>query len=270
MKQLNNSLLHAAWHGDTSKVKTIISSGYVESSSQGQALINAATKGHADIVSFLLDLPIQDLKTKGEKALIAACQQGQLEAAKLLISHEQISPAADDNSPLINALVNTFSGQPKVTDKHFEIADLLLKEPGVDPAARRHFSIKYAAQTGNIKAIKYLLALHSIDPSFDNNYALKLALQYGQVYVIDLLLKEKSVLSKLDKNSIALLNSLLTSIQSRPHDYDYDLTLLKFNQIKNNQYEGQFDPFGCHLLENGFESAYDSLNLSRQHVGCQI
>jgi hypothetical protein len=102
--------------------------------SNDKEFINAAWRGHLDVVKYLASLPSVDPAAKNNLAIINAARQGHLDVVKFLARLPSVDPAAEDNEAIINA----------ATQGHLDVVKFLASLPSVDPGAQNHRAFKGA------------------------------------------------------------------------------------------------------------------------------
>ncbi|XP_060719855.1 protein TANC2 isoform X2 [Tachysurus vachellii] len=173
-----------------------------------QALVAAASMGHMEIVSYLLDLPEKEKEVTvyaqmnnydtlwGETALTAAAGRGKLDVCRMLL--EQGSEAAQPNR---RGVVPLFSA---VSQGHWQIVDLLLTHGAdinmVDKQGRT--PLMMAASEGHVETVEYLLAQGASMPITDKEglTALSWACLKGHLPVVCLLVERGAATDHADKN----------------------------------------------------------------------
>ncbi|KAI5103126.1 protein TANC2 isoform X2, partial [Silurus meridionalis] len=213
------ALVHAALRGQMEVVKFLLHSDWgVQSQEQHEAfrkshaiqqsLVAAASMGHIEIVSYLLDLPDTEKDATqyaqmnnydtlwGETALTAAAGRGKLDVCRMLL--EQGSAAAQPNR---RGVVPLFSS---VSHGHWQIVDLLLTHGAdvnmVDKQGRT--PLMMAASEGHIETVEYLLAQGASMPITDKEglTALSWACLKGHLPVVRCLVERGAATDHADKN----------------------------------------------------------------------
>ncbi|RGP70022.1 hypothetical protein FSPOR_4313 [Fusarium sporotrichioides] len=159
----------------------------------------ASEEGHADIVSQLLDFPV-DVEFKSifldhetpRTALSYAAQQGHTRVVKLLLERGKAAP---DSKPSLEVghLERTplsFASEAG----HQDVVDILLRAEGVDPDSKDYQSrtpLSFAAGAGHESIVKMLLAREGIQPDSrdkDGKSPLHYVAQAGHESIVKILL----------------------------------------------------------------------------------
>ncbi|KAJ3006264.1 UNVERIFIED_CONTAM: hypothetical protein HDU68_004183 [Siphonaria sp. JEL0065] len=109
------------------------------SDNDNAALVQAATKGHADVFRFILQDKRIDPSKPNNSAFIGACYAGNLEIVNLLLRDPRVHPGDQLNKALYNACLNG----------HVQIVRLLLADTRVDPTETDPLSDYICAAFGN-------------------------------------------------------------------------------------------------------------------------
>ncbi|XP_076856887.1 protein TANC2 isoform X12 [Brachyhypopomus gauderio] len=173
-----------------------------------QALVAAASMGHTEIVSYLLDLPEKDEEETeraqinnydtlwGETALTAAAGRGKLDICRLLL--EQGSEVAQPNR---RGMVPLFSS---VRQGHWQIVDLLLSHGAdVNMADKQgRTPLMMASAEGHAETVEYLMTQGASMPLMDKEglTALSWACLKGHLSVVRCLVERGAATDHADKN----------------------------------------------------------------------
>jgi ankyrin repeat protein len=139
--------------------------------------------------------------------------------AVILLNDSRVDPSNEDNQAIINASIQG----------HFEIVQLLLQDPRVDPSANE--AIQIASEYGYFEIVRSLLQESRVDPSDQNNIAIQRAIQNGNSEVVRILLEDSRVNSN-----------------DQPNDWEEEDVV--FNEIVHASECGYFEIVRL-LLEDG-------------------
>jgi len=128
-----NDLFHAAYKGDVTRAKELLSSGADVNARNEQgntALFLAAFKGFPEVVNLLLDnkAEVDGKCMGGATPLLVAAQQGQKEVVAILVARGAKVNAKTDQGGLTPLIAALHAGHP-------DVAEVLLAH-GADPLAR--------------------------------------------------------------------------------------------------------------------------------------
>ena len=128
-----------------------------------KAFALAALRGERELTIWAVENGADNLDIKNNAAIQRACESGDIELVKLLLSKPQVNPAA-----------NTQDG----------------KRYGQDDA---QFCIRRAAKNGHLEVVKLLMKDNRVDPSYRENFSLAAALANQDVKMVKLLLTDSGV-----------------------------------------------------------------------------
>ncbi|TSL75272.1 Protein TANC2 [Bagarius yarrelli] len=173
-----------------------------------QALVVAASMGHMEIVSYLLDLPEKEKEATqydqmnnydtlwGETALTAAAGRGKLDVCRMLLERGSVV-----SQPNRRGVLPLFSS---VGQGHWQIVDLLLTHGAdvnmVDKQGRT--PLMMAASEGHLETVEFLLAQGASMPVTDKEglTALSWACLKGHLPVVRCLVERGAATDHADKN----------------------------------------------------------------------
>ena len=135
-------------------------------------------KGNYDMISLLINL-CYNIHLEGDYLLRHAAREGHLEIVKLLISK-----GADIHAYAECAL--RWSTRYSKTPNHMEITKILISK-GADIHIYQDFPLRYAADTGNIYLLKYLLEIGA-NPRAKDSGALIMAAKRGYIDIVKVLI----------------------------------------------------------------------------------
>ncbi|KAJ3333847.1 hypothetical protein HDU76_002568 [Blyttiomyces sp. JEL0837] len=142
------------------------------------ALIQAATRGYADIVKILLGIKGIDVNVFECAALLEAARNGHREVVRLLLTVDDVFDNLSKNKAFREAAANG----------HLDVVKFMLEVEGVNPASANDFALRWAARNGHIDVVKLLASVPRVDPTADNNFAVRWASTYGRFEVVQFLL----------------------------------------------------------------------------------
>jgi ankyrin repeat protein len=149
------------------------------------------THGNIDAVKYLLFHDKFSI-TGYERSLSDACLCEHIDVVRVLLSHKDVDPSVNYNSPLKNAIYS----------KNIDIVKLLFENEKLNIDPDNSNLIKYAHYNGNIEIIKYLLKDGRFDPSVNNNMILRDACSNSNMEEIYVLLEDKRIDPSVPDNSI--------------------------------------------------------------------
>ena len=241
-RQGNTALGFAARSGSTGIVRILLNRMDVDVN-LGIALLQAAAKGHEEIVRDLLEVPgcnVNLVDRVGISALGIAAGIGNLGMVEMLLSRVDINvnlgaplkhAASNGHLPVIYRLmqvsainVNTVdsSGWPALAaaaiNGHADIVKLLLRDPAIDP--NLGMPLSEAAAHGYLEIVTALLRDDRIEVNAaneDGGTALSLAAEYGYLSIVTRLLRHPDInpdlgtplVSAADKGHLELVQALL-------------------------------------------------------------
>jgi hypothetical protein len=127
-----------------------------------------------------------------DDALNHAAEKGEIQMAKLLLSHAEVNPSADANKALKLAL-KYYS---------FGVADLILMHPKFEPGIGQDHIFDWAIHADLHDVVTYLLAHPAIDPAHDNNTAICVAFDEGNLRMVQLVLADSRINPAMDDNML--------------------------------------------------------------------
>jgi hypothetical protein len=177
------AMLEAAEKGHLQVVKVFLINGNVDPTfKKNKAIIYAAQKGHVGLMKLLLS-DNRVLNSVNKKFIFkCAVEHSCLEIMVLMLS-KHVSPSKDNNYAIRCASKNGFAAGVK----------LLLSDKRVDPSANGNEAIKQAVEHGHVEVLKMLLIHKRVDPSTDDNYAIRWASANGHIETVKLLLTDDRV-----------------------------------------------------------------------------
>lgn len=142
VKLNNHALGYAAEHGHIDVVRVLLDDPrVVPEYDNNYALRGASESGNGDIVRLLLSDP---RVVPNANILINAVQQEDIETVRLLLSQYNIDPSHRDNEAIISS--------------NYEIAELLLQHPKVNPGAQRDKALTFAVENDDLELVKLFLS----------------------------------------------------------------------------------------------------------------
>lgn len=125
------------------------------------------------------ELSDQILASYDNLLLRLACEYGDLNLAKYLISKVRIASFNDEANDGLNSGYNLI----EIEKGHCKL----------DGKAKNHAGLRLAVQNGHTEIVRYLLDRRLMNPAHDNNICLKIAYLNGHKEIVNLLVKNKNV-----------------------------------------------------------------------------
>ena len=175
-----NAGLCEASRGHIDIVKYILSHPDFNPENCSKALTYAS---HDNVVRILLSDPRVDPAYQNNQAIITAANYGYLEIFKLLLSDPRVNPSDQNNRAVIIA----------ARERRLEIVKLLLKDPRVNPSDENNLAIIHAARNTNAEIVKLILNDPRVDPSDQENLAIICAVRKRDEEIVKLLLADPRV-----------------------------------------------------------------------------
>jgi hypothetical protein len=162
---------------------------YKSAKDLGRELLRAAEKGDVESLRELLQCEGVDVRNHEEgngfggprTALIAACERGHVEVARVLLDH------GGETKQEVEAALCWAAGRG-----HVEVVKMLM-ERGVDPSAQVNTPVCWAARHGHIDIVKLLLQDERVNPAAHDNHAVYIAAWNGCCDVVKVLLSDSRV-----------------------------------------------------------------------------
>ncbi len=188
------ALLDAAARGDVPGVLAALTHGADPNANDGHgftALIEAARRGHVELVLHLSRSPGLDLDAKcydfGRTALHHACNRGHTRAAQLLISAPLIDLNATDDQGDTALMLSVARGNA-------ELVTSLAKAERLDPNVMDHdgnSALHLAAEEGDVEIFQAIMAAPGLDVNVKRGgngpSVLEWALQNKETFIVELL-----------------------------------------------------------------------------------
>lgn len=210
----NRVILLASKYGVASVVFDLLSNPKITQKSLDVSMVNASSKGHIEVVRFLLMNRRADPLFENNHAFIKAVMNGHTEIVKIFLEDRRAQPHARNNAAIREAcilgyveIVRLLLNDPRVdpmvenysplfeafNHSHLEIIEILLADPRVDPTARSNAPIRFAAVKGYTEIVRDLLQNPQVDPSANNNEAIIMASKGGYNEIVGMLLEDLRV-----------------------------------------------------------------------------
>lgn len=116
-------------------------------------------------------------------------------------SHNRRSPKS--LAPLIKFFIDEMEYDPSVCDDypilrasyegHFQVVNMLIKDPRVNPAARDNAVIGYACDNGHFQIVKILLEDPRVEPFQEHNEIISVASENGYLQIVKMLLRDSRI-----------------------------------------------------------------------------
>ena len=186
----------AAASGHKDVVTHLIEDPVNKASIDDQALCGAIENGHCEIAQLLLDT--EEVFVKARHVQVAA-RNGDVDMVKLLLDDEDVDDKitfslenfSDDVRTLLQPYVDRDNFLNSCGTGDLEVVEALL--PKMNISGECKLALMYAAQFGHIEVVKLLLADKRVDPSANDNCAIYWAAENGYNRVVELLLKDGRV-----------------------------------------------------------------------------
>ena len=112
--------------------------------------------------------------------------------------------------PRVNPSINDNTPIKYASERGFtNIVERLLRDPRVDPSAEKQYALKEACKNNHIETVNVLLRHPRVDPSVDDQVLLRRACMYSQTGLVRVLLQDPRVDPSV-KNQICLHNAVTT------------------------------------------------------------
>eukprot|EP01117_Protostelium_nocturnum_P019131 TRINITY_DN8202_c0_g2_i3.p1 TRINITY_DN8202_c0_g2~~TRINITY_DN8202_c0_g2_i3.p1 ORF type:complete len:433 (-),score=97.27 TRINITY_DN8202_c0_g2_i3:111-1409(-) len=171
------------WLRDFLKMREWIRQINNPSDQQNNAIINASSEGHLEVVERLLEDERVDPSDQQNKAIINASFRGHLEVVERLLKDKRVDPSDQRNKAIINASWG-----------HLEVVERLLEDERVDPSDRRNEAINEALLVGNRKMVERLLKHKKLMLSNQENQEIvEDASARGRIDIIELFVRERDI-----------------------------------------------------------------------------
>ncbi|OJU80936.1 MAG: hypothetical protein BGO10_06535 [Chlamydia sp. 32-24] len=195
------------------------------------------------------ELPDQILTSYDNLLLRLACEYGDLNLAKYLISKVWIASFNDEANDGLSSGYNLI----EIEKGHCKL----------DGKAKNHAGFRLAVQNGHTEIVRYLLDRRLMNPAHDNNICLKIAYLNGHKEIVNLLVKNKNVNPKNESLEKLLVLHYVTTQpfpvvlnkqkKSMPK-YDETTSLLNRVSLKSSDYlELKQGNFFWKISENFFK-----------------
>lgn len=211
MSYIMNPFIEACKVGNLPLVTKYIKDGIDPSMDNNQAIIEASSMDHNEVVKMLLQDPRVD-PSIDSIILLNICQNGHIDTIRILLQdtridiHQYRNVFEDIISSGHLVIIELFLHNLKLESEDYNkifmllcaynfdgLVKLLLRDPRVDPSANNNAAIKYASNNGNYHIVRTLIQDPRVDPSDNNNAAIIEASLYGRLRVVKLLLKDPRV-----------------------------------------------------------------------------
>ena len=172
-------LITAVREGNPRVVDELIRRGCDPSQDDNSVILCACVSRNVEVMNRLLQDPRIQLSTQENRAIEFAADCGHVDIVKRLLQSQTIDPS--------EAL------ESACRQGHYELFDLLMKDPRTDPTVTNNAAIVSASYNGHIKMVKRLLENPRVDPSVKNNRAVRWSSHRGHFKVVKRLLKDPRV-----------------------------------------------------------------------------
>ncbi|KAJ3317361.1 hypothetical protein HDU76_001207 [Blyttiomyces sp. JEL0837] len=191
----NLVLRKAAEAGDLTLVKMLVGIGLPNvdpCACENEAFRLAASKGHEEVVRFLLGLPGVDPSANDNEAIRMAAAGGHLYVVSILLNVACGEVATRDTASLgPSEIIKVFVTGPGGGDD--TSSKILVIAPGINPTACDNEAIRKASEFGYTEIVKMLVNVTGVDASACDNEAIRKAAENGHVEVVKILLKAPAV-----------------------------------------------------------------------------
>jgi len=164
-------------------VRVLLALGVDPARNYQEALLEACTRGHTNVVRELLHDARIDPSRHEQGALSCACDAGRYHVVALLLADARVDPRANDHESVRDAARNG----------HTDVLALLLRDGRADPRADRQYALRTACHRGDVRMVDLLVRDRRIDPAADGQRAVLLACANGHAVVVDRLLRDRRV-----------------------------------------------------------------------------
>ena len=163
-------------------VKALLSHPKFDPSIDDRLLNWSCLEGHADIVALLLANRKIDLTKSGEFIFQQVCRLGHTAVLQVLLPNSGGVPAAAKQKGFLLAVING----------HHQAVRLMLQHPGINPAAEDNEAIQIVGNevSDNIEVAQLLLADDRVNPAANNSRSLLHASMHGRASIVRALLKD--------------------------------------------------------------------------------
>lgn len=153
-----------------------------------KVLEGAIEQNHPEMVAYLIKNLIDPSK-HNQTAIIDAASKGYAEVVKVLLTDARVDPSVQNNRPLLSAINHPDDLTGAIGPVNYlEVVKLLLDHPKVKPSVPNNLPIILASGRGNLDMVKLLLSYKSVDPRVKSNLALTRAAGYGYIEIVKMLL----------------------------------------------------------------------------------
>jgi len=135
-------------------------------------------------VAVMLDTPGICALVGGSRAVADACGHGNIDVARLLLSHDTVFNATGHENYAIRLACQR---------GRIEAVRLLVAIPEVDASTSTNIPIGVVSQRGHLEIARLLLTRPEVDASDDDNYALRMAGASGHLGIVRLLMANSRV-----------------------------------------------------------------------------
>jgi ankyrin repeat protein len=148
----NESICLASGLGHVEIFTLLLEHGVDITTRDNQAMKNACTKGHVQILKLILADPRVDPSFSNNVALLLACKGGHVPIVQLLLQDDRIDPSLNRNEALLNA----------VACNQWQVVKVLIEDGRIDPLLDNCKCIQITAAMGNVDLLIFLLQLDPI------------------------------------------------------------------------------------------------------------
>jgi ankyrin repeat protein len=182
------------WTNPAKLIKELLTDPRIDPSANDQkAIIEACENGDLNLLKVLLDDNRVSPATSNQLPIKRACKQGNLDMVKLLLANPQVDPRADSQYCFVVACERGY----------IDIVNLLLKDKRIDPTAFKYNAFFSAAIAGRTDIMKILMADRTLQLPND---LLTTVCMFEKPEMVKMLLEDKRI-DPSHKNSTALRES---------------------------------------------------------------
>ena len=171
-------LLAASWEGLVNLARTALAAGASPAIENQKAVVQAAAKGHTDVLSLLIADPRCDPAASANRALRCAARAGFDGAVRVLLADRRVNPAAYNDQAIVQACTNG----------HEDVVRLLLEDGRVNVAVDSGAPLRAACGEGHAAVVRLLLQHPKVNPAAKDHHAIQMAARHGRLEVLLLLL----------------------------------------------------------------------------------
>lgn len=179
-----------------------------------QALRQAASKGHLEVVKYLVEEKGADVHALDDDALLQASMEGRLEVVRYLlgkgrdgnnknIGHvsegkKKINNNNGNNNADLDNIANVHAKEDialrqAALQGHYEVVKCLIEEGDANYYVRNGETLILAIQGGHFNVVKYLLEERKMNHAIHDGRALIAAVAHGQLEIVKYLIEEQKV-----------------------------------------------------------------------------